>query len=238
MPAIMSRLARLPGKVDFLTPTFRGFPRIVVAFPGTMGQQHARPGEEHNLTTHNTPWTFTRDHALVFLGYLTATAAAASTILLREAQPLVEVLLADVVATVIVFAFSLIFRNSSFYDPYWSVAPLLIALYFLMLPGQAVVARQVLVCALLSLWAVRLTGSWALCRHPNYLGEIGFWLSLFIFGIAAWGWVYPFSWAGPVVMIGLFLLVSIPMIERKLDADKPAYAAYRESTPMLLPRIR
>ena len=31
---------------------------------------------------------------------------------------------ADVAATLVVFAFSVAFDNSSFYDPYWSVAPL------------------------------------------------------------------------------------------------------------------
>ena len=35
----------------------------------------------------------------------------------------IMLLIADVFATVIVFAFSLIFRNASVYDPYWSVQP-------------------------------------------------------------------------------------------------------------------
>ena len=242
------------------------------------------------MTRADASWTFTRAHVLVLLAYLTAAAAAVATILFYEAHPLLEVLLAGVVATVIIFQFSLLFRNSSFYDPYWSIAPVLIALYFLSLPDQAVTARQILVSALLLSWAVRLTGnwaygwqgirhedwryekldrtagrlwrplssvgahrfrvsragrsgvldtsSWAICRHPNDLGEIGFRVSLFAFGVAAWGWVYPFSWLGPVVMMGLFLVVSIPMIERKLDAGKPGYAAYRQRTPMLLPRGR
>ena len=34
-----------------------------------------------------------------------------------------SLLLADVVATIIVFIFSLIFKNASVYDPYWSVQP-------------------------------------------------------------------------------------------------------------------
>jgi steroid 5-alpha reductase family enzyme len=81
------------------------------------------------------------------------------------------------------------------------------------------------------------TGVWAWCRHPNYLGEIGFWVSLFIFGCAAWGGIYPWTWLGPVAMIALFLGISIPMIEKRLAADKPGYAAYRAKTRRLIPGI-
>lgn len=34
-----------------------------------------------------------------------------------------SLLMADVAATVLVFAFSLVFKNASVYDPYWSVQP-------------------------------------------------------------------------------------------------------------------
>src|SRR5262249_13183399 len=37
------------------------------------------------------------------------------------------VALADAAATIAVFVFSVAFDNSSFYDPYWSVAPMIIA---------------------------------------------------------------------------------------------------------------
>jgi steroid 5-alpha reductase family enzyme len=38
--------------------------------------------------------------------------------------------LADVGATVIIFLFSMLFNNSSMYDPYWSVKPVVIAAFF------------------------------------------------------------------------------------------------------------
>jgi len=41
--------------------------------------------------------------------------------------------------------------------------------------------------------------------------------------------------AGPLAMILLFTLITIPMIEKKLAADKPGYAEYQRQTPMLLP---
>jgi steroid 5-alpha reductase family enzyme len=81
------------------------------------------------------------------------------------------------------------------------------------------------------------TGVWAWCRHPNYLGEIGFWVGVCLFGVAAnpsaW-WV----WLGPAVMIALFAGVTISMIERKLAAAKPGYASYQAAVPRLVPLFR
>ena len=45
-------------------------------------------------------------------------------------QPLYLAGLADLIATVVVFAFSAAFRNSSFYDAYWSIAPPLLLGYW------------------------------------------------------------------------------------------------------------
>ena len=35
-----------------------------------------------------------------------------------------DILLAHIVATVVIFTFSIIYKNSSLYDPFWSVIPL------------------------------------------------------------------------------------------------------------------
>jgi steroid 5-alpha reductase family enzyme len=42
---------------------------------------------------------------------------------------------------------------------------------------------------------------------------------------------------GPIAMIVLYVVISIPMIETKLLAEKPAYAHYQKNTPMLLPKL-
>ena len=42
----------------------------------------------------------------------------------------INLLIADTVATIVCFIFSLIFKNSSVYDPYWSVAPIVILIGF------------------------------------------------------------------------------------------------------------
>ena len=284
----------------------------------------------------------------VTLAYLVALAAAAAWLGLgpRTGRLWLDTLIADVVATLVVFVFSRVFRNSSFYDAYWSVVPPVILVYWwwqgpigLTDPGSL---RCWLLAAVMFLWAVRLTGNWvygfpglhhedwrypllregagrfgfladlfgihlfptlqvfvgmlpvyvavtrpgagigwlawvafvvgvaavtlelvadtqmhrfvaasrsagasgqvmdrglwAWSRHPNYLGEIGFWLSLALFGVSAapreaW-WLF----AGVVVMVAMFLGASIPLMEKRSLQRRPAYQDVIDRVPRLLPR--
>lgn len=110
----------------------------------------------------------TRAFLIVIVAYVLAGAAAIGTgILFHAQQPIVIVALADVAATIVVFIFSVITSNSSIYDPYWSVAPVPIALFWLLQPGSNGFAnpRHVLIFALLCLWAIRLTTNWAIRWH-------------------------------------------------------------------------
>lgn len=245
---------------------------------------------------------------------------------------------ADIAATFAVFAFSAAFRNSSFYDAYWSVAPPVIFAYWFVTAtpdGVENLWASVGAGAVIAWWAIRLTGNWARgwnglqhedwryvalqtqlgawywpvsllgihlfptlvvfvgclpllvvfegqdanpfiagialvvglasvwlerradnelhafrrldhppdtilktgvwrwCRHPNYLGELGFWLSIALFAAATTPsatWI----WISPATVLALFLVVSIPMIERRL-ADKRGYDTHRSASFALLP---
>jgi steroid 5-alpha reductase family enzyme len=81
---------------------------------------------------------------------------------LRDNHPLLIAGIADLAATLVVFAFSVIFDNSSLYDPYWSVAPVPIAFFWALqaAPAEANAIRQVIVLILLCVWAIRLTFNW------------------------------------------------------------------------------
>lgn len=79
-------------------------------------------------------------------------------------------------------------------------------------------------------------GVWSRSRHPNYLGEIGFWTSLWLFALAA-GWHNTPTVVGPVAMVALFRFVSIPLMERRQLARKPGYAQVMARVPMLWPRL-
>jgi steroid 5-alpha reductase family enzyme len=94
--------------------------------------------------------------------YLAAAAAAVFVgRLMAGAHPLFIILAADVAATAVVFLFSLGTDNSSMYDPYWSVVPPVIALYWAIQPEAiADPERQVIVGGLVLAWAVRLTFNW------------------------------------------------------------------------------
>lgn len=68
--------------------------------------------------------------------------------------------LADVAATVFVWAWGLVFRNVSVYDPYWSVAPPLMLSAYAFGCGSLSVPSLLLLIAVWY-WALRLTGNWA-----------------------------------------------------------------------------
>lgn len=70
-------------------------------------------------------------------------------------------LIADLIATLVIFAASRIHRNSSFYDAYWSVLPPLLAFYWWVDAGAGVDdARWWLMMAVMLAWSVRLTVNW------------------------------------------------------------------------------
>lgn len=104
-----------------------------------------------------------RDHSRILMAYLLCIAAAAGTLMLLPLPAPWDSFAADVVATVVIFGFSLAYRNSSFYDAYWSVIPPLLAVYWYVDHGGVPVdpMRAGLVIALVWLWGIRLTANWA-----------------------------------------------------------------------------
>ena len=273
--------------------------------------------------------------AVVVVAYLIALAAAvAAGWSVRDWHPLAVVAVADLTGTIVIFAASVAMRNSSMYDPFWSVVPPIIALYFM--DGGT---RDWLVLALVAAWGLRLTFNWARgwpgmhhedwrytdirrstgsaywgasfagihlfptvqvylgclallpamaghrpfgwldavavtvtagaiaietladeqlrafvrrnepgetmdsglwrhSRHPNYFGEVSFWWGLWLFGVAArpsdWWWTL----AGPLAITVMFLIVSIPMLDKRSLERRPAYAERMQHVSALVPWFR
>ncbi|MCZ4499994.1 MAG: rane protein [Marmoricola sp.] len=70
-------------------------------------------------------------------------------------------LIADLLATLVVFAASRMHKNSSFYDAYWSVLPpLLMLAWWIEADTPTDGLRPWLVAFVIVFWAVRLTGNW------------------------------------------------------------------------------
>jgi steroid 5-alpha reductase family enzyme len=256
-------------------------------------------------------------------------------------------LIADVMATLVVYSFSVIFKNASLYDPYWSVVPPLLIWYWWK-PGEKNLVQEIAWWVIL-LWAIRLTLNWArgwqglkhedwryvmlrqknpklywltnlagihlfptlmvfagmvpayiicnsstdfiaakgpdtyqneplillgfaICiiatllelvadeqmrrfkktakpgefidsgvwkysRHPNYFGEILFWFGLWVLQMSI-ELDYWYTSIGFVAMLCMFLLASIPMMEKKNLRSKPGYREYLKTVSVLLPWFR
>jgi steroid 5-alpha reductase family enzyme len=280
----------------------------------------------------------TADMVRIVVAYVVALFIGGVSLRVFDYGPLPDLLLADVVATVVIFGFSRAYGNCSFYDAYWSVLPPFMALFWLAVGSSEVsTLREMLVLGLILYWATRLTlnwavywegmhhedwrypmlreraprmallvdffgihliptlqvfagmlpvyalyvlgdrpfnwldllaaavtgaaitlqlvadrqlhrfiarrregeqlhsGLWAWSRHPNYCGELGFWLGLYLFGLAA----YPAGWwwmaLGIVMMTLMFLFASIPMMEQRSLERRPDYQRVINSTSMLIP---
>lgn len=296
-------------------------------------------------TDEDLPWRQSKAKSLtiVLIAYVFALAAGWTTLVLAPVDHVVlRTLAADVVATLVIFAFSVACSNSSLYDAYWSVIPIAIVVYWIMISAEsAVELRMLLLLIVVVAWGVRLTlnwarswaglteedwryvdfrqshprvywlisfsglhffptlivfaglaaawpvfdsggramgwldglafcigltgiglesvadhqlrrfaagraqpgdimetGLWRYSRHPNYLGEILVWWSLYLFGWAAdpeWA-----KWAllAPIAMTSMFVFKTIPMIEKRSLARRPGYQRIIDETPMLIPLPR
>ena len=81
------------------------------------------------------------------------------------------------------------------------------------------------------------TGPWGRMRHPNYLGEQGIWMSLYITaagaGITSHG-IFHWSMTGPLLLILLFM-GSSTLAEKISSGKYPSYGAYIEQVYKYIP---
>ncbi|MBR6737567.1 MAG: DUF1295 domain-containing protein [Clostridia bacterium] len=96
---------------------------------------------------------------IVTIVYVLASILGIITYLLLPFKPWLNLLIADVLATVLTFIFSVIFKNASVYDPYWSVQPIVILLAFATACELTPVKLAFIIVVLI--WGVRLTANWA-----------------------------------------------------------------------------
>ncbi len=108
----------------------------------------------------------------VIVAYVVAIGAAIGALVpLREGAHLAidgalgdyaHLAIADVVATLVIFAFSFGLRNSSMYDAYWMVAPplFLVGGWALASFPRGPSAREILTLVVVCAWAARLTWNW------------------------------------------------------------------------------
>jgi len=84
------------------------------------------------------------------------------------------------------------------------------------------------------------SGLWAWSRHPNYFGEIVIWIGVAIIALPVLqGWALVTLISPVWVVLQLTLISGIPMLENKAEkrwGGQEDYEAYKENTPVLIPR--
>jgi steroid 5-alpha reductase family enzyme len=123
--------------------------------------------------------------ALVTVAYVVALGVAAGWLVwgVSSGRLWLDTLVADVLATLVVFVFSRVYHNSSFYDAYWSVIPPLLLFYWWNQSGVHQL-RCWLIAVVVVAWAVRLTANWVYAfpglhhedwRYPMFRDRAGRW---------------------------------------------------------------
>ncbi len=101
---------------------------------------------------------------VVFFIYIAAYGAGVFAVQLLKTYAfhyLIELALVSIVATIVLFAFSRAFKNSSIFDAYWSIAPLVYINFWLKRSDEgADIFRQIIMSISLFLWGFRLTLNW------------------------------------------------------------------------------
>ncbi len=239
-----------------------------------------------------------------------------------------------IVATIVTFIFSVIFKDVSIYDPYWSVAPVVMIILD-MIKYKLWNINSIIIFAIILIWAIRLTVNWFITykglgyedwryrkyrekynpfifqvisfvglhfiptivvysslvsaifaiqvetfsylsiigivislfavtlefisdtsihkflklhqgehktcnisvwkysRHPNYLGEMSFWIGLYFYflfiNLDIW-----YLGLGVLLIVFLFLFISIPLMEKHNLERREDYQEYKEKTSMIL----
>ncbi len=99
-----------------------------------------------------------------------------------------DVLLAHVIATLIIFIFSVFYRNSSLYDPFWSVIPFPVFIYLILYPEveDSSFLRFFLIGLPITYYVIRLTWNW-LKTWPGLVHEDFRYINLYeTFGKFKW----------------------------------------------------
>ncbi len=116
------------------------------------------------ITKQNWKANRTLGFLLISLSYITALIIGLIVYKNAGLSIWMNLLLADLAATFVIWVSNLLLNNASVYDPYWSVQPLVI-LPLLALQQGNFNLTTVLVCSTVILWGVRLTLNWASTFH-------------------------------------------------------------------------
>ena len=98
---------------------------------------------------------------IVFISYIIALISSYIFIVNYKSANLIYTLLyADIIATIIIYIVSYIFKNSSIYDPYWSVIPPFLLLFWILQLEKVNIINIYFLSFSVLFWSTRLTYNW------------------------------------------------------------------------------
>lgn len=102
-------------------------------------------------------------YSTIFFAYLFSFGAGLLFIVFYDMQQsiLSTSFYADVIATIVIFVIGWMYRNASFYDPYWSLAPFALCFYWTFMSQINYTMRFDFLLLSLAIWGTRLTFNWA-----------------------------------------------------------------------------
>lgn len=107
---------------------------------------------------------YSKGTSILLITLMYVIAAVTGVLIFSKLSPVIPevwaLLVADAVATVIVWGWGLVYENVSVYDPYWSVAPPVIFTAWALYKGIFSLPVILLLVAVWY-WGIRLTGNWA-----------------------------------------------------------------------------
>ncbi len=107
-------------------------------------------------------YTKTGSFLIVIIIYLLAVITAYFVYrLFKPYGILAGIFFADIAATIIVWLFGIILKNSSVYDPYWSIAPMIIIPIWFIIRGTPLNIPDIVIFTAVLFWGIRLTYNWA-----------------------------------------------------------------------------
>src|SRR5574344_40565 len=164
---------------------------------------------------------------------------------------LLRLFISDLAATFIIFAFSVLLNNSSVYDPYWSLTPLLLSIYLVCIFYPILNVYHYIFLACLAFWSLRLTANWAVqfrgkrnedWRYTHYKSKYAepIWQLINLFGIHMMPTVLVFLAFIPVrYFVGLeatykslpgsLIILVGTLLEMKADIDLRNFASQNNS---------
>lgn len=80
----------------------------------------------------------------------------------------------------------------------------------------------------------RTSGLFSISRHPNYLGELGFWFSIYLITSSAYGTYINWTIIGPILLLLLFM-GSVVVTEGITKEKYSKYENYKKQVPALVP---